>query len=86
MITQDKIKIFKRYSGDIDSWARSASKKEKLIINDNDWYIINGLIQDLSLMKKGLTSLTFSNNLNKRLMENCDSDETIQALKIITHL
>ncbi len=84
MITQDKIKIYKRYSGDVDSWARSGSKKEKLVMNDDDWYIIDGLIQDFSLVKKGLTSLTFSNDLNNRLKENCDSEETIQALKAIT--
>ena len=47
MITEDKIKIYKRYKGDIDSWARAGSKKEKLIMIDNDWYMIDGFIQDL---------------------------------------
>ncbi len=86
MITQDKIKIYKRYSGDIDSWMRSGSKKEKLVMNDDDWYIIDGLIQDFSLVEKGLASLTFNNDLNNRLKENCDSEKTIQALKAITNL
>ncbi len=86
MITQDKIKIYKKYSGDIDSWARSGSKKEKLVMNDDDWYVIDGLIQDFSLVKKGLTSLTFGNDLNNKLKEKCDSEETIEALKAITDL
>jgi len=86
MITQDKIKIYKKYSGDIDVWARSGSKKEKLVMNDNDWYIIDGLIQDFSLVEKGLASLTFNNDLNNRLWENCDSEKTIQELKEITNL
>ncbi|HEX8576638.1 MAG TPA: hypothetical protein VF677_10140 [Flavobacterium sp.] len=86
MITQDKIKIYKRYNGDIDSWARSGSKKEKLVMNDNDWYLIDGLIHDYSLVKKGLTSSSFSNNLNDKLKENCDSEETIKALKQINDL
>jgi len=69
MITQGKIKIYKKYSGNIDSWARSGSKKEKLIMTDNDWYIIDELIQDMSLAKKELASPTFTNDLNNRLNE-----------------
>lgn len=81
MITEDKIKIFKRYDGDIDSWARSGSKREKFIMTDNDWYIIDALIQDLLLVKKGLTSLEFTNTLNSKLKENCDSEKTINQLQ-----
>lgn len=81
MITLEKIKIYKRYSGDIDSWAKSGSKKEKLFINDDDWHAIDGLIQDFYLMKNGLTSLKFNSDLNNKLMENCDSETTIEALK-----
>lgn len=84
MITQDKIKIYIRYRGDIDSWARGGSKKEKLIMLDNDWYIISEFIQDFNIVKKGLASLVFSSNLNKRFKENCDSEETIKILKAIT--
>jgi hypothetical protein len=84
MITQDKIEVYKKFRGNIDDWARIGSKKEKLVLNDNDWYIIDGFVQDLSLMRKGLTSLTFVNDLNHRFKENCDSDETIQALKSIS--
>ena len=86
MITQDKIKIYKKYNSDIDSWVRNGSKKEKLIMNDDDWYLIDGLIQDFSLVKKGLTSLAFANDLNDKLKERCDSEETIQALKAISDL
>lgn len=84
MITQDKIKIYKRYKGDIDSWARSGSKKEKSIMEDNDWYIIDDLIQDLYLVRKGLTSLAFSDDLNNKLVENCESEEIIQILQAMT--
>lgn len=86
MITQDKIKIYKRYNGDIDGWSRNGSKKEKFVMTDDDWYIIDGLIQDFTLVKNGLTSLTFNNDLNNKLKENCDNEETIQALKAIIDL
>ncbi|MBL7783055.1 MAG: hypothetical protein JNM22_17630 [Saprospiraceae bacterium] len=84
MITQDKIKIYKRYKGDIDRWARSSLKKEKSIMEDRDWYIIDDLIQDLYLARNELVSLTFRNDFNNKLVENCESEEAIQILKEMT--
>jgi hypothetical protein len=50
-------------------------------MNDDDWYAIDGLIQDFYLMRNGLTSLKFNSDLNNKLIENCDSETTIEALK-----
>jgi len=80
MITEYKIKIYQKYKGDIDSLARSGSKKEKIIMNNDDWFLIDAFVQDLFLIKKGLTSLEFKNNLNDRLNQNCDSDKTIKLI------
>ncbi len=81
MITEKKIKIFKRYDGNLDNWARSCSKKEQSAIDDDDWYVIDSLIQDLSLVSKGITSEGYNNTLNEKLRENCDSKETVSELK-----
>ena len=81
MITLEKVQIFFKYNGDIDSWVRSGSRKEKLIMADNDWYVIGGLLQDLFLIKKGLTSESFNLALNSKLLEICDGKETIMELE-----
>jgi len=81
VITIDKIKIYKRFNGDIDGWARIGTKEEKSIMNDNDWFLIEGFIQDISLVKKGLASDAFMKSINERLKENCDSEETIELIK-----
>lgn len=81
MVTENKIKIYRRHNGNIDSWARSGSEKEKSIMTDEDWYIINDLIQDLSLMKKGLASSSFSEDLNIKLKEICDTTSTVNKLQ-----
>jgi hypothetical protein len=83
VITIDKIKIYQRFNGDIDGWARVGTKEEKSIMNDNDWFLIEGFIQDINLVKKGLASNTFLKSINERLEEHCDSEETIQAIKDI---
>ncbi len=80
MITINKLKIYQRYNGDVDGWARVGSKEEKSIMSDEDWFLIEGFIQDLNLIKKGLASDTFMNSINERLKGKCDSEETIQAL------
>lgn len=80
MITIDKIKIYKRFNGDIDGWVRVGTKEEKSIMNNNDWFLIEGFIQDINLVKKGLASDTFMNSINERLKENCDSKETIELI------
>ena len=46
-------------------------------MNDNDWFLIEGFIWDINLVKKGLAFNTFMNSINERLKENCDSEETI---------
>lgn len=81
MITIDKIKIYKRFNGDVDGWARIGTAEEKSIMSDEDWFLIDGFIQDLILVKKHLVSDEFIKKINERLNENCDTDETIQAIK-----
>lgn len=81
MITIDKIKIYKRFNGDVDGWARIGTKEEKSIINDNDWFLIEGFIQDISIIKKCIASDTFIKSINEKLKANCDTYETIQAIK-----
>jgi len=83
MITEEKIKIYTRYKGDIDGWARTSRKKEQNVMEDSDWYLIEALIQDIQLVKKGLASSVYSNNVNEKLTSNCDSVETIKKLKAI---
>jgi hypothetical protein len=84
MITKNKVDIYIKYAGDIDFWARSGSKKEKLFMNDEDWYIIDRLFHDFSLVKKGLTSSSFKDNLENKLKDICDSKEVIQAIQVLS--
>lgn len=81
MLTVKKIEIYSRYQGEIDAWVRNNSKKELAIMSDEDWYLIDGFIQDLTLVKNGLVALEFSHSLNTKLHENCEDEETINKIK-----
>jgi len=80
MITINKVKIYQCFNGDIDGWARVGSKEEKLIMDDEDWFLIEGFIQDINLVKTGLASHIYMNFINERLRGKCDNEETIQAI------
>lgn len=83
MITQEKLKIFQSYGGDVDMWARSGSSKEKTTIQTNDWYLIESLIHEIKLSVKGQATRDFIQELNIRLQESCDTQQTKEQLEKI---
>lgn len=72
MITTEKIKIFDRYKGDIDGFARVGRNYEKKRIDNNDWYLIDSFYQDIELINKGLAAQTYIAKTFSKLKENCD--------------
>ena len=81
MLTKNKLKIYSQYNGDCDDWARSATKKQKDIINDIDWSMIDGLLQDITIIKSGLASKEYLEKTDRKIKDNCDCEETIKLLK-----
>ncbi len=80
MISPEKIKIYLHYEGDNDWFARVATPKEKEIMNDNDFFKIGSLIQDIILVKHNLTSKEYTENVRKILAENGIDSETVDLL------
>lgn len=76
MLTSEKIKVFKNYKGYYDGYYMQSKNKDK-VITGNEWALLDNLIQDIFLFRKGLASESFEAALMKRLKESCDSDETI---------
>lgn len=81
VVTKDKIKIYKKYSGDIDGWARVGKKSELELMSDEDWAVIDELIQNLELVEKGVVSDSFMSQTFDKLKKVCDSERTQNELK-----
>ena len=79
-ITIDKLKVYQKYNGDSDAFARVGSETEKRIFGSDDWGIIDGLIQDLELINRGLTSEKFTKCTLERTKELADE----QAFTLLT--
>ena len=65
----------------MDGWGRSGSSRQKQAMTDQDWFMIESLIQDLSLVKRGLASESFQESLDNRLKAECDSETTLREIK-----
>lgn len=83
MITVEKLKIYRRYQGDIDMLARIGKKTEKQLLSTADWSLINSWLQDLTLIKSGKASTQFVSNFKDQLTQNCDSAETIRMVEAL---
>ncbi len=80
MITQNQVKIYNSFRGDMDGLLRVSQREQNGIINTADGPLIASLIQDIHLVKNGLASTIFARELRERLWQNCDSEETINEL------
>lgn len=81
MITKEKIKIYKKYKGDVDRYIRLGGKQEWGMMDDKDFFLLRGLLQDLTMVNNGLTAESYSNSVNQRLIENCDGMETVEQIR-----
>ena len=83
MINKQKIKIFKKYNGDIDGFSRFGKKKEKNIISDEEWNVIDNVLQDLKMIKNGLCSTDYKNKTEEILNQKFEK-ESIDLLNKYT--
>lgn len=84
MITMKHVEIYTKYSKGLDDmFILSGTPEEKSIMDYKHWSLISSLVQDLSMIKQGLAADSYIKMAEEKLKENCDSEETIQALKQI---
>jgi hypothetical protein len=81
MITILKLNEYEVYHGYYDGFYIQKIQKGIQKTNDEEWFLISNFIQDIRLVKEGLASKEFSENLDKRLKENCDNENTVSLLK-----
>jgi len=81
MITSKKLETYKHFNGDSDSWARVGSNHNTMVMNSSDWPLIENLIQEISLVKKGLVLQSYILHIEEKLKQSCDNEETIRTLK-----
>jgi len=51
-ITENKIKIFNKYDGDIDGYSRIGTKDEREELSDDDFWLTGDLLQSMDMIDK----------------------------------
>jgi hypothetical protein len=74
MLKIEHLRIYYRYDGDIDAWARSGSRHEKEIMTDEYWSLIDNFQQDLELIRNGLASKKYESEVMDRLNKLANSE------------
>jgi tRNA U34 2-thiouridine synthase MnmA/TrmU len=83
MITITKLKEYEEHHGVYDAFYLQKVKNGTNIISDEEWFLVDVLLQDMRLVNKKLTSTEFSENLVRRLKESFSNEETINYFKTL---
>ncbi len=81
MITIEKLKIYRRFNGDIHEWGQFGSESDRAAMDDDDWMIIDELVQDICLINTSLAADEFVKSVDEKLRNLCDDENTIALLK-----
>lgn len=79
MLTEKKLEIFTKYKGYYDGYCMQ-NKNNNMVISDAEWSLLSELIQNIYLIRKGLTSKTFELDTISKLNENCDTENTAKLV------
>jgi len=80
MITFEKLRIFARYKGDGDMFWRSARQIERQVLTNDDWHLIDTLLQDATVVSRQLGSDQRTVEAMKRLTENSENDRVVSEI------
>jgi hypothetical protein len=78
MITKAHLKTFKSFDGDIDMWGRVKKSNEQM--TDNIWFKIEGILQNLTIIKNGHASEQFTVQALQHIRTSCENPEVEQEL------
>ena len=81
MLTMKHLEIYEAFGGDIDGWARNADKG---IITDADWYLIDELLQNLKLVKSGLTSTSLETTIKDKIFAATENQDVRNRLELLS--
>jgi len=68
MLTLEKLRLYHRFGGDIDGWARASAPSDSSGMTDEDWSLIDELRQGLRIVSSGRASAEFASSVERRLL------------------
>jgi len=80
IITSEKLRIYERFHGDIDGFARGGKLGERLSITDEDWHLIDEILQSLVIVQAGRANPEFEASVRARLLGAAQDEQVFERL------
>lgn len=80
MLTLVKIRVYRKYGGDIDGLARTKNPDDCSLITDDEWFLIDSLVQKMTLLKNGKASPEYAKRISIEMHQCVESEEAIKEL------
>jgi len=80
MITERKLQIYAKYSGDIDGLVRTAKGGEVREITDQEWRDIGSILQRMGVVKRGEASADFEEETRRLATGLAENAQVLDAL------
>jgi hypothetical protein len=80
MITPEKLRIYEKFRGDIDGFARGSKLSEREFITDQDWRLIDEILQSLSIVQSGFASADLEARARARTIEAAQDEDVRKRL------
>jgi hypothetical protein len=79
-ITPEKLRIYEKFHGDIDGFARGGTLSEKQSITGEDWRFIDEILQSLVIVQAGLADPEFESRVQARLQGAAQHAQVLERL------
>jgi hypothetical protein len=81
MITLEKLDLYERLDGDIDTLVRLPSHApERTLISESEWHVIKDLLNRLWLSGSGLTAESFDAETHRLVAEHIPDGATLERM------
>lgn len=81
MISESMLNIFVKFNGDIDGFARGATAVERNILDDQTWYQISALLQELAIVASGLAAPPYKSSVEARILAESSTPRVAERMK-----
>jgi hypothetical protein len=80
IITREMLRIYEKFHGDIDGFARGGKLGERLSITEKDWHFIDEILQSLVIVQAGRANPEFEASVRARLLGAAQDEQVFERL------
>lgn len=81
MITEAMLDILVKFNGDIDGFARGGNPKDRSLLDDEAWYQISTLLQELGTAASGLTTQAYEDCVEAKLIAQSSTPRVSERIR-----